>query len=196
MRGQEIELVGSINNSSENRLQNAHGIGMIYSALISQKLRSDLGIHYYFNNSKFTEIPYNDADPQLQIIDNINSQSNRFSIRLNIQKYLIYNEYYALSLGPEISYNLLWGSDKINEYNFQDLIWINYSRDIGLARDIGIGITSGVVLKQILIENLSICLNIRFEHLWGRDYNVDGISPIFSGSLGFTEFQIGLGYKL
>jgi len=194
--GQEVEFCSSLNTSSEQRFQNSFGIGLQYQHDLSNKFKVDLGVHYNFNKSQFDNIPYVDADPNLIIADKINSNSKRFSVRLNIQRFLKNNENVSISLGPEISYNYLWGLDQIEEKLAQTSItYYNYSRSIDLTKDFGVGLISKVEVKSFLIPKLSLCLTIRPELLIGKDFFSKGSNPIFSGGLGFTEFQIGLKYR-
>jgi hypothetical protein len=64
-----------------------------------------------------------------------------------------------------------------------------------LTKDFGVGLISKVEVKSFLIPKISLCLTIRPELLIGKDLFSKGSNPIFSGGLGFTEFQIGLKYR-
>ncbi len=193
--GQEIEICGSINSSTEKRFQNAYGIGFQYQHDIGNKFKTGLGVHYNAKNNEFDEIQYVDADPDLLIADRINSTARRFSIRLNFQSYLKNNEHVSLTLGPEISYNYFWGTDKVDERVGQSSERNLYSVKTGLTKQFGIGLISTIEVKQVIKPQLSICFTIRPE------FTTDGIfakgyEPVFSGVLGFTEFQVGLKYRI
>jgi hypothetical protein len=193
--GQEIEFSSSLNTSTEQRFQNAYGIGLQYQHNINSKYKVGLGIHYNFNNVKFDEIPYVDGDPNLIIADKIHSYSKRFSIRLNIQRLLKNNENSSISLGPEISYNYLWGKDQIEERQGQTSNRFNITQNNGLTKEIGIGLITKLEIKKIISPLLSLCFTIRPEIISDGIF-VKGENQVFSGVSGFTEFQIGLKYKL
>lgn len=191
---QEVEVCGSLNTSSEQRFQNALGIGLQYQHDISRKFKVGLGVHYNFNKAQFIDRPYIDAAPWTVILDKTNSDTKRFSIRLNIQGLLKDNEYVSLSLGPEISYNYLWGKDNMDRYS--DSNWSKWTRNNGLAKELGIGFISQMEIKDFVTKHLSLCFTIRPELLIGKRNIMTGIdAPVFSGSLSLTEFQIGLKYR-
>jgi hypothetical protein len=192
--GQEVEFCSSLNTSSEKRFQNAYGIGLQYQHDVGNKFKAGLGVHYNFKNSHFDDIPYNDGDPNLIIADKISSNSNRFSIRLNIQSLLKSNEYVSISLGPEISYNYLWGKDQIDESVGQTSNWLSYSQTNKLTKEIGFGLISKIEIKKMMIPQLSLCFTIRPEFITDGVFAKGG-EPVFSGVLGFTEFQIGFKYR-
>jgi hypothetical protein len=194
--GQEIEVSSSLNTTSELRFQNAYGIGLQYQHNISSKFKVGLGIHYNSSYSQFDYLPYVDADPTLIIAQKIHSHSQRFSYRFNIQGLLMDNENASISLGPEISYNYLWGQDQIVEQVGESLTVRKYSQDINLTKHFGAGLISKIEIKNIFLPQLSLCFTIRPEYLIGKDYKLIGSSaPVFYGGLSFTEFQIGLKYK-
>lgn len=193
--GQEIEFCSSLNTSSEQRFQSAYGIGLQYQHDIGSKFKAGLGMHYNFNHSQFDYIPYVDGNPNLIIADKINSYSQRLSIRLNIQGSLMNKECVSISLGPEISYNYLWGKDQIDERVGQSSNNYIYSQNIKLAKDVGFGLISKIEVRNFMAPALSLCFTIRPELLIGKDLFSKGGRPIFSGGLGFTEFQIGLNYR-
>lgn len=191
---QEVEICGSLNTSSERRFQSALGIGLQYHHDISKRFRLGFGVHYNFNKEQFFDRPYIDAAPGSVIVDKTNSDTKRFSIRLNIQGLIKDNEYVSLSLGPEISFNYLWGKDNIDRYS--DLHWSNWIRDNDLNKEMGIGFISKIEIKDFMTKQLSLCFTIRPELLIGKNNKLDGISaPVFSGVLGLIEFQIGLKYR-
>ena len=192
--GQELEFSGSLNTSTEKRFQNAFGIGLQYQQNVSSKFKIGLGIHYNFNNVKFDEIPYVDGDPTLVIADRIHSISRRFSIRLNIQGLLKNNENASISLGPEISYNYLWGQDQIEERQGQTSNRFNIIQNNGLTKELGIGLISVIEIKNIFSPKLSLCFTIRPEIITDGLF-LKGGNQAFSGVSGFTEFQIGLKYR-
>jgi hypothetical protein len=189
---QEVEFCSSLNTSTENRFQNAYGIGLQYQHNIGSKFKVGLGVHYNFNNAQFDENP--DFDPNLIIADEIHSKSKRFSIRLNIQRLLKNNENASISLGPEISYNYLWGQDQIEERQVQPLNMLNITQNNGLIKEIGFGLISKIEIKNFISPQLSLCFTIRPEIVTDGVFAKDR-TPVFSGVSGFTEFQIGLKYR-
>jgi hypothetical protein len=192
--GQEVEFCGSLNNSTEQRLQNSYGIGLQYQHDIGTKFKFGAGVHYISNNAHFVEIPYLDGDPNLLTGDEINSTSHRFSIRLNVQYLLKTNDHVSLSLGPELSCNYFWGTDEIDERTSQNLTRNQYSVKNDLVKAIGIGFISKIEVKDFIDPHLSLCFTIRPE-ITTNGIFAKGGSPVFSGVLGFTEFQIGLKYR-
>jgi hypothetical protein len=192
--GQEVEFCSSLNTSNEQRFQNAYGIGLQYQNDIGTKFKVGLGVHYNFDNANFDDIPYVDGNPNLIITDKISSSSRRFSIRLNIQGLLKNNEYVSLSLGPELSYNLVWGRDHIEETIGQISNRYVFSQDNALKKEIGIGLITKVEIKDFLDPKLSLFFTIRPELITDGIFAKDG-NPVFSGVMAFTEFQIGLKYR-
>ncbi len=202
--GQEIEFSGSLNTSSEQRFQNAYGFGLQYQQDLSRKFKIGLGLHYNFNNASFDHIPYIDAAPNLLVAEMIHSTAKRISIRFNIQGLLMNTRYVSLSLGPEISYNFLWGKDqkerRIGQISpiYDTLISNQYTftQNNDLTEKIGIGFISTAEIKEFIAKPLSLCVTIRPELLLGKTEPLIGAEqPVFSGVLGFTEFQIGLKYR-
>jgi len=190
---QEIELNGSLNTSSEIRLQSAAGIGVQYQNDLGRKFKIGIGMQYISNSTQFDDIPHIDANPQFIVSEKINSNSHRVSFRLNIQGMLINNEYVSLSLGPEVSYNYLWGKDQV-EFNNTGLYnnWTKYSQNNGTAKSIGFGLISKVEVKHFLAPPLSLCFTIRSEFITDGQIKE---APVFSGVITFAEFQIGLKYR-
>lgn len=193
--GQEFEINGSLNTSSEKRFQGAYGIGLQYQHDIGNKFKAGIGIHYNSKNAEFDEIQYVDADPDLLIADRINSSANRFSLRANIQRLLIDNEHVSFTLGPEISYNYFRGNDEVDERVGQNSERYLYTQKTGLSKQLGFGLISAIEVKQVIKPQLSFCFTIRPE------FTTDGLfpkggNPVFSGVLGFAEFQLGLKYRI
>jgi hypothetical protein len=191
---QEVEFCSSLNTSTENRFQNAYGIGIQFQHNLGNKLKVGLGVHYNFNNVKFDENPYVDGDPNLIIAEEIHSKSKRFSIRLNIQRLLKNNENASISLGPEVSYNYLWGQDQIEGRQGQTSNRFNIIQNNGLTKEIGLGLISNIEIKNFISPQLSLCFTIRPEIITDGVF-AKGENPVFSGVSGFTEFQIGLKYR-
>ncbi len=192
--GQEVEFCGSVNTSSEERFQNATGLGLQYQQDIGKKFKAGLGVHYNSARVTFDHIVYIDADPNILVVDRINSASRRFSFRLNLQGLLRDNENVSFSLGPEISYNFYKGEDHV------DRRWgSNSERDLftrynGLIKQIGLGLISKVEIKHVFDPRLSLCFTFRPE------ITTDGLfpkgeTPVFAGVMGFIEFQTGLKYR-
>ena len=192
--GQEIELYGSFNTSTEQRFQNAYGFGLQYQQDVGKKFKAELGVHYNFKNARFEDIPFIDGDPNLVVIDKISSHSNRFAFRLNMQGLLLNQEHISVSFGPEISYNLLWGEEQVDRFTKQTSGQSYYTQENGLTKEFGLGLISTIEIKKILVPHLSLCFTIRPE-LVSDGIFAKGGQPVFSGLLGFTEFQIGLKYR-
>jgi len=192
--GQELEFSSSLNTSTEKRFQNAYGIGLQYQQNVGSKYKIGFGIHYNFNNVKFDEIPYIDGDPNLIVADEIHAISKRFSIRLNIQRLLKNNDNASISLGPEVSYNYLWGQDQIDERQGQTSNRFNFIQNNGLTKEIGLGLISKIEIKKFISPQLSLCFTIRPEIITDGLF-LKGGNQAFSGVSGFTEFQIGLKYR-
>jgi len=192
--GQELELCNSLNLSSEQRFQNAYGIGIQYLHLIGHRLKIGVGVHENFCKSEFDEIGYIDADPIYPYVEKISSNSHRISLRMNIQGLLLNNEWVSLSFGPEMSYNYLWGNDQIKEFMEQSSKWINFSQDNTLRNAIGFGLISKVEIKNFLHPQWALCFTIRPEFMMDGLFYKGG-TPVFSGIIGFTEFQLGLKYR-
>jgi len=192
--GQEVEICSSFNTSSEQRFQNGYGVGIQYQHGISSKWKVGLGVHFNFRNVHYTDIPYIDAVPFPPSIKKVYSKSQRYSIRVNIQGLLINKDNLSLSLGPEISYNYFKGKDNVNLFLGGGTQWINYSQPNGLTREIGLGLISKLEIKNFTKPRLSLCLTARPE-LTTDGVFAKGGQPVFSGILGFFEFQVGLKYR-
>lgn len=201
---QEIEVCGSFGTSSEIRFRDAFGVGLQYQHDIGKKLKVGFGTNYYNKNSNFTEeyqplAGYN--DPNGHWVTKYDVESNRFSLRLNIQGILRDNEHLSISLGPEVSYNFVWGSeDNSIWYGAAEPDRYYYSRDLDLAKKIGIGLLSKIEIKNIITPRLSLCLTFRTELMLGNGSqnsgNYEGTTKIFSAPIDFTELQVGLKYRI
>lgn len=193
---QDLEFCGSLNTSSEQRFKNAPGIGLQYTQDLGRKLKAGAGIHYNFNKIQFDYIPYIDADPTAVVADRISSNSQHFSIRLNLQILLKNNDNVSISVGPEISYNYLWGKDQIEQRASPPFGYSEYSQYNGLSKKFGVGMISIVEIKNFIDPKLSFCLTFKPEILLGNNIVLMGAnSPVFSGIATFSEFQVGLKYK-
>ena len=110
-----------------------------------------------------------------------------------MQRLLMNNAHVSLTLGPEISYNHFKGTDHINLLLGGSTDWTNYSQTNDLTNLIGFGLIAKFEIKNILDPQLSICFTLRPE------FTTDGTfirnRPVFSGVLGFMEFQLGLKYR-
>ena len=194
--GQEIEFCGSLNASSEQRFKNSPGIGIQYQHYLGKNYRVGLGIHYNFKNAHFDYIPVVDADPTAVVAEEINSNSNCVSIRLNIQRLLKNDDYVSISIGPEVSYNYLWGKDRIAQRASPPFSYSEFSQTNELKKAIGIGLVSKVEIKNFIVSKLSLCLTFKPELLFGDNRLVfGGDPPVFSGIWTFSEFQLGLKYR-
>jgi len=202
--GQEVEVSGSYNTSSEQRFQNGYGVGLQYQQDIIKRVKVGLGVHYNFNNASFDYIPYLDYSPTAMGIEKIYSSSKRFSVRLNAQYLLKDNEYVSLSIGPEISYNNLWGQDHIygrigdgvDSYHSSPQSY-EYKHDNKLDGIFGAGLISKIEIKDFLTKQLALCFTIREESLLGNhiEYLGGSDAPLFNGWITATEFQLGLKYR-
>ena len=191
--GQEVEVCSSFNTSNEQRFQNGFGAGIQYQHDISRKWKVGLGLHLNSKKAQYTDEPYIDANPFPHSIEKVNSNSQRYSIRLNMQRLLINNAYVSLSLGPEISYNHFKGTDHINLLLGGTTDWTNYSQTNDLTNVIGFGLITKFEIKNFLDPQLSICVTLRPELTTNGTFIRN--SPVFSGVLSFMEFQLGLKYR-
>ncbi len=192
--GQEVEVCTSLNTSNVQRFQSGIGVGIQYQQDIARNWKVGLGLHLNSKKAKFSDEAYIDAIPFPPSVERVNSNSQRYSIRLNIQGLLINNAYVSLSLGPEISYNYFKGTDNINLFFGGDSKWTNYSQSNGMTKEIGLGLISKIEIKNFLDPQLSLCFTLRPE------FTTDGVFPkggteAFSGILSFMEFQLGLKYR-
>ena len=188
---QEVEVCSSVNTSSEQRFQNALGIGLQYQHDISKKFRVGFGVHYNFNKAQFYNKPYIDARPFPPSLEEIASNSKRLSIRLNIQGLLRDNESLSVSLGPELSYNYMWGEDNIDLFLGGASGWSHYKRNNDLVKKLGIGLISKVEIKNVIKPRLSLCLTIRPEFTTNDMFG----ETVFAPTIGLIEFQMGLKYR-
>jgi hypothetical protein len=193
--GQGIEVYGSLNTSSEQRFQPGYGIGIQYQQNLSHSFLAGLGVSYYLCHAKFDQVPFIDGAPTLLVGQHIKSDSRRFAVRLNVQAVLKDNQNVSLTLGPAVSYNMLWGTDEIQERSGQSN-WTNYSQKIKKVKDFGVGLISSMEVKNFIAPQLSLSFSIRPEILIGsNEKRVGASAPPFSGNLLFTEFQVGLKYR-
>jgi len=210
--GQEVEVSGSFNasfsgvissgTSPEQRFQNALGVGIQYQQDIIKRVKVGLGVHYNSRNTSFDHIPYVDFNPDVIATEEIFSTSKRFSVRLNAQYLLKDNENVSVSLGPEITYNYLWGQDHIFERmsgyasNNYTTSYSDYKRDNKLSGICGVGLISKIEIKNFLTKQLALCFTIRNEQLIRKiETEIYGDYPAFSGWEDFVEFQVGLKYR-
>ncbi len=146
--------------------------------------------HYNFRISEFDNIERSDWDPDFIIADKINSNSNRFSIRLNLQGLLKNNEYASIAIGLEITYNYLWGKDLVEERIGQSLNPINYTRSNDLTKEIGLGLILKIEIKKIIIPQLSLCFTTRSEFISDGVFAKGGVL-YFLESLDLQNFNLG-----
>lgn len=198
---QEVEFCGSLSNSfNEPRLQNALGIGIQYQHDINQKFKIGFGIHYNNVHANFHEETFNITGTSgSHWVNEIKSKYNRVSCRLNIQGILKENESVSISLGPEISYNFLWGQDNTSSWNggpqSQRGWYINYN---DLLKKIGFGIIAEIEIKNFINSRLSLCSKIRPELIYIRPKSIyieAGDYFVLPRTLELIEFQIGLKYR-
>jgi hypothetical protein len=194
--GQGIEFYGSLNTSGEQRFQPGYGIGLQFQQNLSRRFIAGLGVSYHFSHTTFDQRPYMDADPNLIVYQHITSNSNRFAVRFNIQGLLIDHKNFSWTLGPALSYNILWGKDQIKQTSNQSSTPTEYSQKNGKVKDFGVGLISGAEFKNLIARQVSLCFSIRPELLLGNTAKLVGASALpFSGILGFTDFQIGIKYR-
>jgi hypothetical protein len=192
---QGLEICSSLNTSSEDRFQNAYGFGFKYDYDFFSEFRVGAGIHYNLNKSTFIkDISY----PYSPEFEEIISNSKRLSLRLNCQILLKDNEYVSFSVGPELSYNIIWSIDNYY-YNKMYPNWVNYEKRIFSTKKFGVGITSSIEIKKMIIKKMSLCFSIRPElvvfDIYPKYYRGISDNSIFPQSVGFIEFQIGLKYR-
>lgn len=197
VQAQSIELTTLLNNSTEKRLDKSKGFGIMYSHTISKRSTFALAGTYKFRNSTFDNIEGSNADPRVRYFKEISSNTKSFSIRLNYQYAIINKEPVTLSLGPEVSYNFLWGKDKTifstsNNANQYSL----YSKDIEQIRRFGLGILTRVQIHKIFIDRLSLCFDIRPELIFSPALDGIGDTAPFNGAYTNLEFMLGFQYRL
>jgi len=198
---QELELCGSIGSSSDMKFKDAYGIGLQYQQGIGKKLKLGLGTHYYHNNAHFTtESQLMGGDIYSHYVTRYDVNSQRFSLRLNMQVLLRDNDFLSVSLGPEVSYNFVWGRE-------DNSIWYGaavpnryyYSRYLDLAKKIGAGLISKIEIKNFINPRLSLCLNLRSELMFrngaNRSHSYEGSSKVYWMIIDYSELQIGLKYR-
>jgi hypothetical protein len=193
---QEIEFCSSLNTSSERRFDRAMGIGLQYQQNISPKYKIGLGIHYNFNHAQFIDYPHYDTYSLNSKAISFFSHSKHASIRLNIQRIIKDNDNVSLTIGPEISYNYLWGIDtkltRIDTLTTAQLTTFEHTN----SKVVGIGFISKMEVKDFIKQRLSLCFTIRPEVFIGKDFNEKyGSSRVFFTPFAITEFQIGLKYN-
>jgi hypothetical protein len=196
IHGQEIEVVTSLSTSSDLKFQSSHGIGLKIFKELNKKYLIGVAGHYNFNSGTFDRIDQDDASFNYYYIRITSCKVKRTSLRISLQRFLINNDYVSLALGPELNYNYLWGnchSDLIvpPEYSHQESF---YRYDPVNA--FGLSLVSMVDVKNVLVPKLSLCLTIRPEVINDR-HVLRGISDDgLRGIKRFTEFQIGMKYKI
>jgi hypothetical protein len=191
---QEVEMMSSINTSTEQRLQNAFGIGAQYQQNLFGKYKLGLACHLNYNNSNFDYIPYLDASPNSVASDEIESSAYRFSVRFNLQKILKDNDFACITIGPELSYNFLWGNDHNTYRMAPDFYFATYSEKIHLVRNFGLGFVFGAEIKQVFTPQTSLCFAYRPEMIIDTELFKGGTIP-FREMIGLNEFQLGIKYR-
>ncbi|MEI6123876.1 MAG: hypothetical protein WCQ95_09610 [Bacteroidota bacterium] len=150
---------------------------------------------YKYNHTNYFQVMTTDYDPNVTEYAKINSKSKCISVRTNYQYSILNREQVKISIGPEISYNYLWGVDN-NQYcytgdsTFSDA---KYHHNKGINK-FGFGILTKFEINNIIIKQLSLCINIRPEFLISSFYY--GAAAPYTGIIGNAEFAIGLQYKL
>jgi len=194
--GQSVEFYGSITTSVEQRFRPSYGLGFQFQQNLSRTFIAGAGLSYYSGHNEFDEVHLSDATPGLQIYQHFKSDAYHFAVRFNIQGLLIDSKTISLTLGPAVSYNVLWGHDQIKERTSQSTSWNSYSQKINKVKNFAVGLISTLEVKNLIAPHVSLCFSIRPEILLGKPVKVmGGSSPPFTGYLSFTEFQIGLKYR-
>jgi len=190
---QEIILCGSLTNSfNEPRLQNAFGFGLQFQHYINQKMKMGFAVHYNFKHANFhEEYTYIDGGYGPHWVSEINSKINRVSSRLNLQGILKENESASISLGPEISYNFIWGQDDKSPWVGGPLSqrgWIIEHND--MIKRFGLGLIVEMEVKNFISPRLSLCSSIRPELIIGKP-----VFLVYPKTFELIEFQIGCKYR-
>jgi hypothetical protein len=188
---QEIGSNIIFSSSGDQRLQNGCGFELNFSQGLEKIIQLEAGISEIKYSNTFQEVPYD----QPFGINNVNSTTNKYSGRLNIQIFLKNNEYYALSIGPEGSYNHIKGTQKVNGFLFSDMTNYFYIEDYKPRNNWSWGINTQIKLKNFPIKRTSLLFNIKAS-FFKESPRVRGIDDPLGGSLNFIEFGIGLNYNL
>lgn len=194
--GQEVEFCTSLTTSTEPRFQNAIGIGFQYQKYILPWLKTGMGVQYIFNDNRFIALPYEAPEPGVNDTEKITSFPKRASFRLNIQGLILDNKYVSWSLGPEVSFNIFWGKDVIDDHNLSNNEWYQDTQNITPNYIFGLGLISKFEVKHIIIPKLSVVFTVRPELVGNFIFPKGDFDTYpFMGIMGFTEFQIGLKYR-
>lgn len=190
---QKIIFCGSLTNSfNEPRLQNSFGIGLQLQHDINQRMKIGAAIHYNFKHSNFhEEYTYIDGSYGPHWVSEINSKIYRISSRLNLQGILKEDESASISIGPEISYNFIWGQDEKSPWIGGPLSqrgWFTEKND--LIKRFGIGLIAEMEIKNFISPRLSLYSSIRPEFIIGEP-----VFLVYPKTFQLIEFQIGCKYR-
>ena len=190
---QSIELLTNLNMSNEKRLDNAPGIGLMYLQPFGNRSGLGLSAYYKQKHAEYDRITYVNFNPSDILSAKINSESRQVSIRLNYQYALFNNEHASLSVGPEVSYNLLWGSDNNKYLTSSDSTFGSpVLRENDKIDKIGLAFLFNFEIKNMLTDNLSLNIHFRPEMLFSESY--EGGEKPYSGEISNFEYGIGLKY--
>jgi hypothetical protein len=195
---QSLELSTLLNISSQERLDKANGISVMYSHDVSKNGALGLAICYKQNHSIYERINTDsyitdenpDGSPEY-IFGWIDSHYKGCSFRLNYQYALINRNDVEVSIGPEISYNLFWGngsSHYIHSENPDSIL--SHAGKNPLSYKIGCGLLASVQVHHVFVDKLSLCVNLRPEMLFNPHYEADAVNSISN-----FDIQIGFQYR-
>lgn len=188
---QDLEFCGTYSIASDQRFQNATGIGLQYQNDLGKYWRIGVGMYYNANTASYDETFL--TNDNSTTVFKMTAEPHRFTIRVNALRLIPYSKMVSIYLGPEISYNSIWEKDQIvaTDEAYSDY---NNTTDIPLTNYFGAGIVCKVEVKPILDPHLSLVLTFLPELI------TDGVAP--KGSINdaqlmyaFMEFQIGLKYR-
>jgi hypothetical protein len=190
---QSVELFTNLNISNEKRLDKAPGIGLMYFQSLGHKSGLGLSVYYKQKHAEYDRITYVNFNPSDILSAKMNSESKQVSFRLNYRYALFINEHASLSVGPEVSYNLLWGSDKNRYLTSNDSTLSSPVLRVNDKIDkIGLTFLFNFEIKNILMDNLSLNIHFRPEMLFSGSY--EGGEKPYSGEIKNFEYGIGLKY--
>ncbi len=194
-KSQIIEISSLLNISTEKRMENAIGQGLSYSQNVSKNSSLGVAFFYKYNHANYFQVMTTDYDPNVTEYAKINSKSKCISVRTNYQYSILNRDQVKISIGPELSYNYLWGVDN-NQYCYTGDSTFSAAKshpNKGFNK-FGFGILTKFEINNIIIKQLSLCINIRPEFLISSFYY--GAATPYSGIIGNAEFAIGLQYKI
>ncbi|MFN8208463.1 MAG: hypothetical protein U0T82_13795 [Bacteroidales bacterium] len=127
-------------------------------------------------------------------ISNINSICYKYSGRFNIHYLLRNNEACSFSIGPEVGYNYVKGTQKVNGFRFSDSSSYFYIEDYEPLKAWSWGVSAAIEVKNFPLKRTSTLFNVKttfFKENLVRGYVVPLCLPPH-----LFEFGIGLNYRL